>query len=222
MKEIQSGPNARYGSQAGIAIGPILFIIAILAILAAAIAAGSGSFTAPTASEGNKTKAAGIISIGENLKIGMDRIVMENGLGWGAWNINATATSNTNDLFAPAGGGISPPSTSLAADPGNDLWYYPTGEIPDLGTSNGSNGNSSEQLAVLNVTQGVCNELNNKANGFVTPTGNDLGNFKSTTDLGTTPLAAWPANLNGKTIGCVQNTDSSSPGYFFYEVLYVQ
>ena len=41
----------RLSPNAGIAIGPILFIIAILAILAAAIAAGSGSFTAGTTSE---------------------------------------------------------------------------------------------------------------------------------------------------------------------------
>ena len=33
-------------NQDGIALGPILFIIAILAIIAAAIAAGTGEFTA--------------------------------------------------------------------------------------------------------------------------------------------------------------------------------
>ena len=71
----------RMGATAGIAIGPILFIIAILAILAAAIAAGSGSFTSGTTSESAKTKASALIQIGENLKVGMDRLIMEGGYG---------------------------------------------------------------------------------------------------------------------------------------------
>ena len=65
----------RFAADAGIAIGPILFIIAILGILAAAIAAGSGSFTSGTQNEGNSTKASALIQIGENLKVGMDRIL---------------------------------------------------------------------------------------------------------------------------------------------------
>ncbi len=82
------------------------FIIAILAILAAAIAAGSGSFTAPTASEGAKTKSSALIQMGDNLKIGMDRLTMENSVGWGQWNISVsnTDTANNNDLFSPSGG----------------------------------------------------------------------------------------------------------------------
>src|ERR1700722_15386326 len=154
----------RLKANAGIAIGPILFIIAILAILAAAIAAGSGSFTAPTATEGAKTKASAIIQLGDNIKMGMDRLTMENSISWGGWNINTNDTSNNNDLFSPLGGGISPPSTSLAGDPGNDAWHYPTGGIPGLGTT------APEQLAVLNVASDVCNEINNRADGIATPT----------------------------------------------------
>jgi hypothetical protein len=51
-------------SQHGIALGPILFIIAILAILAAAIAAGVGSFTANTSAESDKAMAEVIINSG--------------------------------------------------------------------------------------------------------------------------------------------------------------
>ena len=49
-------------NQHGIALGPILFIIAILAILAAAIAAGSGSFTANTNTESAKAMAEAIVN----------------------------------------------------------------------------------------------------------------------------------------------------------------
>ena len=49
-------------NQDGIALGPILFIIAILAILAGAIAAGSGSFTANTNAESAKAMAEVIVN----------------------------------------------------------------------------------------------------------------------------------------------------------------
>lgn len=48
--------------QSGIALGPILFIIAVLAILAAAIAAGSGAFSSSTSTEGDKAMAQVIIN----------------------------------------------------------------------------------------------------------------------------------------------------------------
>ena len=49
-------------SQRGIALGPILFIIAVLAILAAAIAAGSGGFSANTKTESSKMMAQTVIN----------------------------------------------------------------------------------------------------------------------------------------------------------------
>ena len=49
-------------NQQGIALGPILFIIAILAILAGAIAAGSSSFTANTNAESAKAMAGVIVN----------------------------------------------------------------------------------------------------------------------------------------------------------------
>src|SRR5476649_511292 len=110
MIEEYNRQTQRWSSDAGIAIGPILFIIAILAILAAAIAAGSGGFTSGTANESNSTKASALIQIGENLKIGMERMVMENGISYGAYTINPANTTNNNDLFSPLGGGITAPS----------------------------------------------------------------------------------------------------------------
>ena len=53
--------EGRFPPQSGIAIGPILFIIAVLAILAAAIAAGSGSFTGGTSAERGKLMAATLL-----------------------------------------------------------------------------------------------------------------------------------------------------------------
>jgi hypothetical protein len=225
--------KARLQGEAGIALGPILFIIAILAILAAAIAAGSGSFNASTNTEGNKAKASAIIQVGDNLKVGMDRLTMENGISYNGWTISPVNTSNNVDLFSPTGGSISPPSIAMAGNPASDNWYYPQGSIPNLGTWNATNGNTM-QLAVLNIAQGVCAEINNRANGqAIAPTQNDLGNFAVTTATGniaTQTNANWPAtntantnlNLYGRPIGCVGNSNAGSAGYFFYEVLYTQ
>jgi hypothetical protein len=230
--------GARLHRDAGIALGPILFIIAILAILAAVIAAGSGSFNASTNTEGNKAKASAVIQVGDNLKVGMDRLTMENGVNYNGWTTSPTSTSNTTDLFSPTGGGIAPPSIAMAGNAAADTWYYPQASIPNLGSWNGTNGNT-QQLAVLNITSGVCAEINNRANGSaVAPAANDLGNFAVNSATGNVAGAVgasgtsgkWPAtntpgtnlNLYGRPVGCVNNSNAGSTGYFFYEVLYVQ
>jgi hypothetical protein len=205
----------RFAGNAGIAIGPILFIIAVLAILAAAIAAGSGSFTAGTSTESNNTKASALIQMGENLKVGMDRIMMENSVAFGSVKINVSNTVNNVDLFSPTGGGITIPSVTMANNPASDVWLYPTGAVPGMGTT------AVDQLAVLKVSSGVCDSINAKANSLsATPAVNDLGNFAAT--AATIPSAAWPAALTGHPIGCVNNNDTGSNGFYFYEVLAVQ
>lgn len=224
--------HERLSRSAGIALGPILFIIAILAILAAAIAAGSGSFNASTNTEGNKAKASALIQIGDNLKVGMDRLTMENGISYNGWTTSPSNTNNNVDLFSPTGGAIAPPSIAMSGNAAADVWYYPQGAIPGLGSWNATNGNTM-QLAVLNIAKGVCQEINNRANGqAIAPSSNDLGNFAVTAATGnvaTQTNANWPAtnsatnlNLYGRPVGCVQNSNGGSTGYYFYEMLYVQ
>ena len=225
--------RTKFRRDAGIALGPILFIIAILAILAAAIAAGSGSFNASTAADGNKAQASAVIQIGDNMKVGMDRLTMENGVAYNGWTTSPNNTSNNVDLFSPTGGGIVPPSIAMAGNPASDIWYFPQGSIPGLGSWNSTNGNTL-QLAVLNITSGLCAEINNRANGqAIAPSANDMGNFAVTAasgNIATQTNANWPQtntantnlNLAGSPVGCVNNSNAGSSGYFFYEVLYVQ
>lgn len=226
--------TTKFPSNAGIALGPILFIIAILAILAAAIAAGSGSFNASTNTEGNKTKASAIIQIGDNLKVGMDRLTMENSVAFNTWTIDPANTSTGVDLFSPLGGGINPPSASMAADPVNDTWRYPQGAIPGLGSFNSTTAPTNTlQLAMLHVTQGVCQEINNRVVGVNNvPAAADLGDFSTpynSSNAANAMSAGWPVagganivNLTGKPIGCVQNSNGTTNGFYFYEVLFVQ
>lgn len=206
--------------QSGIALGPIIFIIAILAILAAMISAGSSSFNGSSTAEGNKTKATAMIQIGDTLRQGMDRLTMENGIAWGSWVINAANTINTVDLYSPSGGGIQPPSIALSGNAASDIWYYPQASINGLGTTSG------EQLAVINVTQGVCQQINNRANGYNgVPTIDAGGSMKTNGSLGTS-ISANMTNTSpiyGKYVGCFQNTNTADGNLiFFYQVLYLQ
>jgi hypothetical protein len=219
---LRQADSRRLDPNAGIAIGPILFIIAILAILAAAIAAGSGSFTAGTGTESNRTKSTALVEMGENLKIGMDNITMSTGISPTSVVIDPATTNTTSALFSPTGGGIAPPSTSMSATPGTDVWHYLEGPIAGLGTGAG------DVVAVLNIASGVCSEVNNRTTGTsALPAAADLGNFYSDSAgvLGTVAGGSWPTsspNLVGVATGCVNNSNTSSIGYFFYQVLAIQ
>jgi type II secretory pathway pseudopilin PulG len=207
-------------ANAGIAIGPILFVVAILGILAAAIAAGSGSFSGSSNSEADRLAAAALMEIGDNLKIGMDRLV-SSGYDPATVTINPAATTNDNDLFSPTGGGIVSPSLTMScascwADNSSDnriiRWWYPTGTIPNFGTS------AVERLAMIEISAGACTQVNQKTNSIATPASANIGIIQNTVEV----PAAWPLALKGKPVGCINNNNGNNPGYWFYQVLAIQ
>lgn len=142
--------------------------------------------------------------------------MMENGISYGGYTINAANTINNNDLFSPTGGGITVPSDALSNTPGTDHWLYPTGAVPSLGTNN------AEQLALLKIDAGTCTEINSKASGIATPAAADMGDFATAagTDIPIAKMNAW--TLPGKPVGCVNNSNGTTAGTYFYEVLYIQ
>lgn len=201
----------RFHTQAGIAIGPILFVVAILAILATAIAAGSSTFATSSGQETNRVNAASMIQIGQNLKMGVDRITA---LGTAIANvdINASNTTGNSAIFSPTGGGLVPPSTSLS-NSGSDAWIYTWADAANIGSS-GTTGR--ERVALLKVTQGVCDQINSQTGNGSTPSAADYGNFSNTVNL-----TAWPTGLEGKMVGCF-NSNGGTAGYYFYQILAVQ
>jgi hypothetical protein len=237
-KEIRMSQNA------GIAIGPILFIIAILAILASAIAAGSGTFTASTGSETNKTKSSALVQIGENLRLGMDEITLEGGLSPQLVNFSYTDTTVNNGLFAPTGGGIAPPSVGMANNPMYDTWIFAQGTPAGIGS-----GNANDVIAFLPVSAGVCAEVNSRSTGTAgyntTATTVFSGTTAATAQLlhnGVFPAtgATWTLenggsqagpDLSGVGVGCIYDTTltlapttaggPTSP-YYFYQILAIQ
>jgi hypothetical protein len=207
------GPALLYGGgnghrprgDAGIAIGPILFVIAILGLLAAAIAAGSGSFSSSTTSQASATKATALIEIGQNTKVGVDRL-MANQVDLTTMIIDPLKTTSAWHLYSPTGGGVAAPSATMALNGGtvaSDAWNYPLVYIPGVGTSLGV------RMMVLPVAQGVCDQVNLKANGQSTPAVAALGDFGAN-GTALNDFATWP--FTGKSVGCVMNSTPATAG----------
>jgi hypothetical protein len=195
----------------GFAVGAILLVVALLAILAIAIAAGSSTFATSSTQEASRTNAAEMISIGQHLKSGVDRVV-SGGTVLANIIIDPANTTNTTDLFAPSGGGLVFPSTALANDPASDGWIFTWGAVTNMGTS------GLERIAVLKVNQGVCDQINKEGGNGTTPGAEDLGAINNTTNF-----SAWPSSgMDSKLVGCVNNSATGASGYYFFQVLGVE
>ena len=207
MAELRT--TTRVPGPGGIAIGPILLVIALIAVLATAIASGSAGFSTSAERQTARTHAATLIQIGQHLKAGVDRIAAK-GIFITAVDIDEQNTSGTAALFSPDGGGLVPPSTALAVAPGT-AWIYTWADIPGLGTS------GLERVAALAVTAAVCDEISTQSNTGATPVGADLGAISNTQNF-----TSWPVELTGKPAGCLHNTNAAAAGYYFVQVLAVQ
>jgi type II secretory pathway pseudopilin PulG len=109
----------RFSPASGIALGPILFIIAILAILAAAIAAGAGGFSGNISNERAKTTAAAIVTSLQQIKDGYDLVIANggnpfimagltpaSGYGFAGYDPSDPNYNAASDPFSPSGGGV--------------------------------------------------------------------------------------------------------------------
>ncbi|MBY0428274.1 MAG: hypothetical protein K2Q32_03555, partial [Alphaproteobacteria bacterium] len=147
--------RSRYSSQAGIAIGPILFVVAILAILATAIAAGGSTFTTNASQETARVNSMAMLQIGQSLKLGTDRVLTLGTLGPA---VTFTGAATIADIFSTTGGGLTFPSTALAANPSSDTWKYITAPVTNIGTA------AADTIAVLPVSTAVCDQINKLVN----------------------------------------------------------
>jgi hypothetical protein len=135
-------------NQDGIALGQILFIIVILAIIAAAIAAGSGSFNANMGTENAKAMAEVIIQTCDDYQRAVQMMTMRNGCditaidwtpsGWppgfssppNADFTNGNGTNRTGNgqcaLYDPRGGGMlfKPLPSSAKISNSSNLYTY--------------------------------------------------------------------------------------------------
>jgi len=216
----------RLPAHAGIAIGPILFVVAILAVLVGAIAAGSGGFGSSTKDEAARVRASTLIQQGVTLKAGFDRVVV-NGTDPADVVVSETGFTATSAaaLYGTAGGGItiqSPPKEAVTT--GSTWRFVPDADLPDVGGSG-----TNDYIAVIQVTLAACNALNDLIFGrgvyssppslgtspTITITAAGTGDIVALTanafTLGTSPSAAF----SGRTSACGANGTS----YYYYQLL---
>jgi hypothetical protein len=191
LKHMQ-GHSERLRADAGIAIGPILFIIAILGVLAAAIAAGSGAFTSDTSSESAKAMAGAIVQQGVNVQ---NAVALVMGRGCSDTQLNfANAVDNmaanplspsdhSCDIYHPAGGNLTQAvfysavdATKAAALLAFDSTSAPGMLAPNAGqdvSGIGTTGNSTASIDLLLVAHAlrtdVCIQINRMV-GYNPPT----------------------------------------------------
>lgn len=135
----------RLHHQQGIALGPILFIIAVLAVLAAAIAAGSGGFSGSINPDSAKVAASVILQESQQVQSTV-QLLMANGCDETQLNFLASAANGNNtsniganpsaptdhhcDLFDPRGGNLIyvPIPSSYCVSGATQCRYFPSDE----------------------------------------------------------------------------------------------
>jgi hypothetical protein len=221
-------------NQDGIALGPILFIIAILAIIAAAIAAGAGSFNANTTTENVKSLAEIIVNRAEQVSMAVQKVYIDNGCadtqinfynGTDPVSANSNApTDHSCDLYSPLGGGILQlPIPAAAIDATKSSAFttstgVPTGFfVPNQWNALANVGTTAADLLLItfDLTSSVCTRINQIVNynppSFTPPT---LSIYIAYGFNGSFPGGANPNFGAGFTQGCYY--DASYGGEYAY------
>jgi hypothetical protein len=165
----------KFHSQSGIAIGPILFIIAVIAILAAAIAASDGSFTAGTSTESSTSSAQALIQYADQLKAAVQFVTMQNNcadiqLKFQGNNSNAPS-DHSCDIFNVNGGNMAdenftnlPGAFNAAQAANNSSWWGTYGhfdqEYGSAVTGLGTQTNAQLLFDVHNLSLATCTAIN--------------------------------------------------------------
>ena len=224
--------------QRGIVIGPILFVVAILAVLAAAIAAGSGVFSGDTSAVKAKAQAAAILEYANEVKMAVDRV---RGHGCSdtevSFETSITGYPNPNapsdkscHVFDVNGGGI------ILKKPQPD-WLDPVQNGPDSGIFTFFGGNSVKgfggplnQVYTMelifrfhNLKDDICRKLNELVGidgipdnvASYSPGGYFTGAYGAAGQIGA-------AGLEGHMAGCFHSSTAGLNHNVFYQVLIVR
>ncbi len=163
-------------NQRGIAIGPILYIVAILAVLASAIAAGSGSFNGDISAVKLKAQATAILGYVNELQIGVDRVMsrcpdteisLANSVDSGYAENSRAPTDKSCHVFDVNGGGVlfkePPPDVDLTGAPEEIRHYFIHTASSVVGMGNTiTNSSLGRDLTIQlpGLTKALCLKIN--------------------------------------------------------------
>lgn len=177
--------HMRNNNQRGIVIGPILAVVALLAVLAAAIAAGSGSFNSDTSAISAKAQASAILQYANEVKFAVERVLakgctdtqisFENPFVSGYENPNAPSDKSCH-VFDVNGGGIvwKKPPQYETTNGGN--WFY-SGAYDNFfgGRHFGGDLPPSEVADLTMILPDISLELCNEISGLLGGAKYDIG-----------------------------------------------
>ncbi len=214
--------------------------MAILAVLASAIAAGSGAFNSDTSAISAKAQATAILGYAYEVKLGVDRVLghgckdtdisFENPVVGGYINPNSPSDKSCH-VFDINGGGIiwrNPPVNVS----GYGEYFY-SGAHGLVGTSSPVGGpNPTQELVLIlpNIPKNVCQEINQIifSNSSIINIGGGFGfvdqaKFMGTYRYGYTIFNNLPfstcSKLNSTHYNPVANPIIKTDEYHFYKVL---
>ena len=222
-------------NQRGIAIGPILYIVAILAVLVSAIAAGAGSFSGDTSAISAKAQASAILEYANEVKFAVDRVLgkgctnteisFENPIVSGYTNPNAPSDKSCHVFDVNGGGIIFKKEQENWIDSAQDGEYqgftFGSGNfVNDLGTTN-------RELIVrfYNLKNDICKQINKMADINDIPNNGTsfahAGAFSGTYfDSGGGSISVL--DMKGHLFGCFRSLTSGHNYNVFYFVLIVR
>lgn len=200
--------------QQGLAIGMLILIIALAAVIVGAVTLASNQGRASGTEEKNKLQALAVIGQAENLRQAFDRIT-----GTGVAPELVTFDATSTGMFNISNGGIAKPNLpdtyyeDLSSDTG---WFYKKQlSVSGLGT------NSPEYLvAVYNLPRSLCRQINHLLHGLP----------KKFNPGTTATISVWWTTMNVSAIvGSVDAsgrdeycTKDASGAFVYYKVLYIQ
>ena len=208
--------SMRQINQRGIAIGPILYIVAILAVLVSAIAAGSGSFNGDTSAISAKVKASAIIEYANEVKFAVDKLLakgckdteisFEGHIEGGIINPNSPSDKSCH-VFNVNGGGVAIKYANLFG--ASAIWFVASNDADSNLNGIGNSYNSDLYMRFMFDSNSashvaICKEINNL---FGIDTVPELGGSFSSkifdgTYLDGSSYENPPASLLGKQAWC--------------------
>jgi hypothetical protein len=221
-----------FSSSSGIAIAPILFVIALLAILATAIAAASSTFSSGSGQETARVAASTMLDLCTQHRTAVSRVMalgctenqisFENSIVSGYTNGSAPSDQHCH-IFHPQGGGLvyrplpaeyawrSTGDMSLVYKPGEMFDRFAAdNRIPSLGSDADYAGNELI-YAVINIRGDICDQINSqlknpdKSTMFAGPNTSHFVGVFQWPYVGTVP---FPTSTSGKMAMCTE-------GYYY-------
>ena len=189
----RGNPNRQRGMGATI----ILFTIALIVLVGAALAYASRGNPNAANVQGGKVYASVFLKQSADYHDAYSRYIFDGG---NAANMTFNGAVTANELFNPAtqyGSYQAPPPQSVIP-PAVATWAYKNNaRVPGVGS-----GNAGSMIYVLNVTQDACTEVNQQLYGVRTIPTSATGTAAELAGAGAVVL---DAALNGRATGCYVN-----------------